>query len=325
MTSGLVSIIIPTRDRRGELVECLDSIERQDYPHVEVVVVDDHSEDDTAEYVSANHPSVRLIVAERRRQPSFLRNLGLRAADGEFVLFLDSDSELPRPDSLSTMVQVLRDHPDVAVLGGEIKVRGGRSDEAYGRNVRFNGETCPVAASAETPEALVDCDYVATCNCFGRAEDMRRVGGFDPYFGFGGEDVDFVLRVARGRRCCVSYATAVKHKQSPRGRNPDETYRYHFARVRQQLKNAPAGRFLAGLLYDLARVVLFYVLLVPKLIVKLALRQKVRRENFVGGYLVLKAYWANLRRLGKIRAARRMDFLSDECMAAFDKEAGDAR
>ncbi|MFO7900204.1 MAG: glycosyltransferase family A protein, partial [Planctomycetota bacterium] len=223
----LVSVIIPTRDRCEELIECLESIRRQEYQLVEVIVVDDHSEDDTAERVGREYPEVTLRTTETRRQPAFLRNLGLRAANGEFVLFLDSDSELPRPDTVSTMVRVLDANPGLGALGGEIKVNGPRQDVAYGRNVCFNGEPVAVEAPAEPPDRLVDCDYVATCNCFGRADDMRAVGGFDLYFGFGGEDVDFVVRLVGERRCAVSYATAVLHKQSPRGRNPDETARYH--------------------------------------------------------------------------------------------------
>ena len=316
--AGLVSIIIPTRDRRGELAECLGSIQQQDYPQREVIVADDHSEDDTAEYVRQTHPDVKLIVTDQRRQPAHLRNLGLRAARGEFVLFLDSDSELPRADWLSTMLSTLKANPEVVILGGEIKVHSARPDEAYGRNVRINGETCPVVASSSTPEALVECDYVATCNCFGRADAMRKAGGFDPYFGFGGEDVDFCLRVARGSRCRVSYATAVKHKQSPRGRNPDETYRYHVARVRQQIKNAGAAGFLAGMSYDLIKVALFHIALIPKLIIKLARRKQLRSENFTGGYLVVKAYAVNLLRVGSILAARKKDFLAVEEMAAFE-------
>jgi len=314
-----VSIIIPTRDRRGELAECLGSIRQQDYPQREVIVVDDHSEDGTAEYVRQTHPDVKLIVTDRRRQPAHLRNLGLLAARGEFVLFLDSDSELPRADWLSTMVNTLTANPEAVILGGEIKAHGGRPDEAYGRNVRINGETRPVVASSSTPEALVECDYVATCNCFGRADAMRRAGGFDPYFGFGGEDVDFCLRVTGRGRCHVSYATAVKHKQSPRGRNPDETYRYHVARVRQQIKNAGGARFAAGMLYDLIKVTLFYIALIPKLILKLARRERLRSENFTGGYLVLRAYAVNLLHLRSILAARKKDFLAADEMAAFER------
>ena len=215
------------------------------------------------------------------------------------------------------MVTTLQGRPEVPLLGGEIKVFGPTQDEAYGRNVRFNGETVPVAAPGSEPGRLVPCDYVATCNCFGRADRMREAGGFDPDFGFGGEDVDFCLRVARGRPCAVSHATAVRHKQSPRGRNPDETARYHTARVRQQLKNAPGTRLVLGMLYDLGRVLLFYLLLVPKVLVKLALRRELRRENFTGGYLILRAYALNLARLRAIRAARTTDFLSDAAMARF--------
>ncbi len=314
---GLVSVIIPCRNRRQELSECLQSIQQQDYREIETIVVDDCSTDDTVEFVRNEYPAVTVLQTDRQRQPAFVRNLGLRAARGEFVLFLDSDSELPRPDTIATMVRVLESDPELAALGGEIKVHGPRQDVAYGRGIRFNGETCPVEAPAEPPDRLVDCDYVATCNCFGRLEEMRRTGGFDPYFGFGGEDVDFVVRLVGDRRCAVSYQTAVLHKQSPRGRNPDETARYHLTRVRRQLKNAPTSRWLAGLGWDILRFGLFYLLLVPKLLIKLLMRKEMRVENLTGGYLILRAYARCLPELGEIRASRSVDFLSDEQMAKF--------
>jgi len=310
----LVSVVIPVHDRREELVDCLDSIGRQDYDAVEVIVVDDCSSDDTVGYVSGHYPDVLVLTNEVRSGPAFLRNRGINAAKGEFVLFLDSDVELPRPDWLATMVTTFREHDDVAVLGGEI--RPGNPEVAYGRGIGFHGVTYPIEARAS--DGLVDCAYVATCNCFGRADAMRAIGGFDPYYGFGGEDVDFVVRLARARgRCCASHATAVLHKRSPRGRHADETYRYHLTRVRQQIKNASPLRVVAGLAFDLLRCVLFYLLLPLKLLVMWARRRPIRRENLTGGWLLLLGYLKQIGRLGEIRNSRRADFLSPEQMARF--------
>jgi GT2 family glycosyltransferase len=311
---GLVSIVIPVRDRREELADCLDSIGKQDYPQVEIIVADDCSEDDTVEHVSEHYPGVAVLTNDARSGPSFLRNLGINAAKGEFVLFLDSDAELPRADWLSNMVATFRDHDGVAVLGGE--VRPENPGVAYGRGVRFNGVT--YAIEAREADGLVDCGYVATCNCFGRAEDMRAIGGFDPYYRFGGEDVDFVLRLARGRgRCCVSHATAVIHKRSPRGRHSDETYRYHVTRVRQQIKNSPGLRVIGGLLFDLLRFVVFYLLLPLKLLLKLGTRKSIRRENFTGGWLMMRGYIEHAGRIGEVRRSRAVDFLDPEQMVRF--------
>jgi GT2 family glycosyltransferase len=318
-TADLVSVVIPARDRREELVDCIESIRRQDHPH-EIIVVDDASEDDTVAFVREHYPDVTVLTGEHRAGPSHLRNRGIRTASGEFILFLDSDTELPRPDWLAHLVAVQRAHPDVALLGGEIRAAGD-PDVAFGRTIAFHGVTGPVAAPASEPETLVDCDYVATCNCFGRAERMRRAGGFDPAYRFGGEDVDFCVRVAQPPlRVCVSHATAVLHKRSPRGRHLDETYRYHLTRVRQQLKNAPPGRAALGIAYDLLRAAGFYVVLVPKLLVKLGRRERLRPENVLGGWLIVKACALNVARLGSIRRSRGVDHLDPERMATFERE-----
>jgi GT2 family glycosyltransferase len=318
-TRDLVSIVIPVRDRREELVDCIESIRRQTHPH-EIIVVDDASTDDTVAYITDHYPDVTVLTGEHRAGPSHLRNRGIRAAKGEFVLFLDSDTEMQRPDWLAHVVAIHRAHPDVVLLGGEIRMPA-EPDVAFGRKIAFNGVTFAVKAPESDPERLVECDYVATCNCFGRADRMREAGGFDPAYRFGGEDTDFCVRLARRfGRVCVSHATGIWHKRSPRGRHLDETYRYHLTRVRQQLKNAPAGRAAKGIAYDLLRAAGFYVVLLPKLAVKLLRREPLRAENFLGGWMILKACVLNLARLGAISRSRGVDHLAPERMAAFERE-----
>jgi glycosyltransferase involved in cell wall biosynthesis len=86
----LVSVIVPTRNSTRTLRACLDSIAGQTYPAVEIIVVDNHSTDDTAAIARAVTPQVLTQGPERSAQ----RNAGARAAHGVYFAFVDSDMVL---------------------------------------------------------------------------------------------------------------------------------------------------------------------------------------------------------------------------------------
>lgn len=84
----LVSIIVPTKDSAETIGTCLDSIEAQTYPELEIIVVDNYSHDDTVSIVS-RYPRVRIIVAGPERAAQF--NEGAKHAAGKFLYIVDSD------------------------------------------------------------------------------------------------------------------------------------------------------------------------------------------------------------------------------------------
>ena len=95
----LVSILVPARNEARAIAACVESLARQDYPHCEVLVLDDHSEDQTAAIVAevaARYPQVRLL----RGQPlppgwhgkAFACAQLAREAKGEWLLFADADT-----------------------------------------------------------------------------------------------------------------------------------------------------------------------------------------------------------------------------------------
>jgi len=312
----LVSIIIPTRNRRAEVLRCLASLplERGD---VEAIVVDDGSSDGTANEVNARHPRVRVMVNPASVGPGCARNQAIVQSNGRYVLFLDSDAALRNPATMDRMVSALEHDPGIGAIGGEIRARSG-AERAYGRTITWNGDSRAVAASARDEACLADCDFLATCCCMVTRELAARVGGFDPYYGFGAEDKDFGCRIARaGYRNCFATSCAAVHAPCPRGRDADETYRYHLTRVRFVLKNLSPFNVLCAAGLDLARVVAFYPLLPLKLAWKLLRGARVRTENFTAPLLILRAYLWNLRRLGHTRSCRTRDFLSPDEMDEF--------
>lgn len=96
----LVSVIVATYKREAELSRALQSLAAQTYPHIEIVLVDDNADADwnktVANVVDAfrrEHPSVafRYIANTLNRGSAETRNIGIEAASGEYITFLDDD------------------------------------------------------------------------------------------------------------------------------------------------------------------------------------------------------------------------------------------
>jgi hypothetical protein len=112
---ALVSVIIPCYNHARFLGEAIDSVTRQSYPHIEIIVVDDGSTDDT-EQVITKYPNIH-----RKRQENLgvarARNIGLSISRGAYVLFLDADDRL-LPDAVDTGVRSLASQKDYAFAFG---------------------------------------------------------------------------------------------------------------------------------------------------------------------------------------------------------------
>jgi hypothetical protein len=111
----LVSVIIPSYNRSDVLQLCLEALEEQTYPHIEVIVVDDCGTEDAAQV--AADLGAKVIRTRVNGGPTPARNLGAEHAAGEILLFLDADIALDR-DAVENAVRILESHPEIGALGG---------------------------------------------------------------------------------------------------------------------------------------------------------------------------------------------------------------
>lgn len=141
-----VTVIIPTYNRRQCLPVALDSVFRQLGVQVECIVVDDGSDDGTVDYIRTHYEARPLIVIEkpRRSGPQASRNLGMGAARGEFITFLDSDDFL-EPNTLAERVRICRrQNLDALFSGYRIRFVGRRWDLV--KNIRAIPRACYIDA-----------------------------------------------------------------------------------------------------------------------------------------------------------------------------------
>lgn len=134
----LVSVIIPTYDRAGMLMEAIGSVRAQNYAPIEVIVVDDGSTDGTAQRLQAAR-DVRLLRIDHTGRPGAVRNAGAAAAAGDYFAFLDSD-DLWMPGKLDAQMALLQGggRPPI-VHCRERWVRDGRTVSQAGQRHRRDG------------------------------------------------------------------------------------------------------------------------------------------------------------------------------------------
>ncbi len=122
MTS-LVSTIIPVYNRASLLKEAVASAMSQTYPHIEIIIVDDGSADDTslvADDLSRIHADRVTVIHQTNTGPGLAREAGRRRARGEFIQYLDSD-DLLLPRKFELQVAGLKAHPECAVSYGKTR------------------------------------------------------------------------------------------------------------------------------------------------------------------------------------------------------------
>lgn len=129
LIAGLVSTVIPVYNRAVMLREAVDSVLAQSWRPIEIIIVDDGSTDDTLKVedeIRAQHPEIVRVLRQENAGPGAARQLGLDAAQGEFVQFLDSD-DLLLPGKFSAQVTGLRADVEAGISYGKTYTRINKS------------------------------------------------------------------------------------------------------------------------------------------------------------------------------------------------------
>lgn len=193
----LVSVCIPHHNRHVFLRQALESIRNQDYPNVEVIVVDDGSTDPESlraldDLETQFAPRGWRLVRQENRYLGAARNAAARHANGEYLLFLDDD-DYAKPSEISMLMKV-----------------AGKT----GASIVTGGVDCFKGPNVPSPDQLPDYRWIpigpfpvlgAFMDCFGaagalvRRKDFHAIGGYTEDYGVGHEDWEFFARaVLRG-------------------------------------------------------------------------------------------------------------------------------
>ena len=216
-TQPLISIVMPNYNCLDYLPQALHSIEQQTYQQLEVIVVDDGSDDGSLDWLSeqALHNPGLQVIKTSRMGPAAARNVAIQAARGDFIAFLDADDSW-QPGKLAAQVHFHQQHPDIMFSFtdyDQVNGRGASLGKGFAAWERFRGIAAQESGYRylQQPFAvLFDENPVSTSSVMVRAEVLKSGYLFDETLP-SAEDVELWLRLASAGpvgftdRCEVDY------------------------------------------------------------------------------------------------------------------------
>jgi glycosyltransferase involved in cell wall biosynthesis len=203
MADVALSIVVPVHNDARNLAICLAALRRAVIQSSEMIVVDDASEDDICPI--ANQAEARYLRLPMRGGPGAARNAGWRIAQGEVVLFVDSDVVVP-PDATRRLLERFGQRPElVAVFGSYDDLPAAQSFYSQFRNLLHHYVHQTSSQDAQT--------FWAGFGAIRRSA-LENSGGFDEQIE-GMEDVELGMRLASGgARLSLDKSLQVKHLKS---------------------------------------------------------------------------------------------------------------
>jgi GT2 family glycosyltransferase len=209
----LISCVVVNWNRRELLRACLDSLARQDYPSVEIIVVDNGSTDGSVELCrSGLRMPVNLIRNSENRGFCAANNQGIAAARGEFVALLNNDAEA-EPGFLSALVRVFDGRADVGMAASKIVVweDPGLIDKA-GHLIYPDGQNRGRGTGERDHgqfDRIEEVLWPDGCAAMYRKSMVDQIGGFDEDFFAYGDDAELGLRARIAGWTCLYTPRAV--------------------------------------------------------------------------------------------------------------------
>lgn len=181
--SPLVSVIIPVYNTASYLRESILSARNQTHTAIEIVVIDDGSNQETKEEIARLQDKIDIVLSQENAGQSTARNKGIKAATGDYILILDSDDYF-KPDFVSKALVVLQEKPTVKfvscylnrfhenTIGPLVQMEGGTIEEYLFRNASIG-------------------------NGLFRKKDIVTIRGYDQEMRDGYEDWELMIRLLK--------------------------------------------------------------------------------------------------------------------------------
>lgn len=175
-----VSVIMPCYNDGKYIMEAIDSVRKQTWENVEIIIVDDGSDDtDTVQVLKSVENSGITLIQGGHRGPAAARNLGIKKATGEYILPLDADDTIEK-DYIEKAAVILDESQNVGIVYCHADLFGERDGKW------------------EIPEYSLRAELVDNCifvSSLFRKTQWEQVGGFCEKFKAGMEDYDFWLSI----------------------------------------------------------------------------------------------------------------------------------
>ncbi|MGK9477440.1 glycosyltransferase [Melioribacter sp. OK-6-Me] len=244
-----LSIIIVNYNVKEFLLNLLESIRKAtNNLSIEVIVVDNASEDGSVEAIKAKFPEVVLIVNEKNVGFGAANNIALKKARGKYLLLLNPDT-IVKEDTFSKMIEFFEKNPDAGIAGCKVLNPDGTLQLACRRSFPgpWTSFTKVMGLSSLFPKSkffarynltyldenqTYEVDAVSGAFLMMRREVYEKIGGFDPQFFMYGEDLDLCYRAQKaGYKVYYVHSTEIFHYkgESTKRSSIDETKYFYDA------------------------------------------------------------------------------------------------
>ncbi|ODS31850.1 MAG: putative glycosyl transferase [Candidatus Scalindua rubra] len=264
-----VSIVIPTLNRKRDIIKCVYFIRGLDYPkkNIEIIIWDNGSTDGTQE-------EVRRIFVEMEKEGwkdlNIIKsnvNLGVYTSRDElfkridhkadYVLSLDDDVFLPC-NSLTILIKSLQSHSEAGIIGPRTVYESRPGETAHGAGYvnLWVGRYSDIDTGS-----LVECDYVIGCCMLIKSEVVSKLKGFDRDYYTSHGEVDFCLRAKKkGYKILYDPGVIVRHNVAMGGTKTLERIYYLYRNKLLVIRKN------ASLLQKVSNLSLYTIFWVPKMI-----------------------------------------------------------
>ncbi len=233
-----IAVIILNWNRRDDTLRCIHSLVASNDIPLDVIVVDNASTDDSVQAIESAFPHVLIIRNERNLGFAEGNNVALRdvtAKNYEYVLLLNNDAVVA-PDTITRMIAVIRNRPDVAIVGPSICYlktpdivwsAGGQIDWQTG-DVTSTHYGRPISTLRADP---FEVDHLSGCCMLIRVAAIRVAGLLDPRFFMYYEESEWCARFSRyGYSLMICPSARAWHDISPRAQEGSPAIAYYMTR-----------------------------------------------------------------------------------------------
>jgi len=265
-----VSIIIPNYNGKHLLEKYLPSVflaVQNARTTFEIIVIDDGSKDESIGFIGSNFPNIKLLVNDQNRGFSYTCNRGIREAQYELILLLNSDVKLT-PDYFDHQWKYF-ERPDTFGVMAKIMSFDETKIEDAARLLYYSG--CRIKAnkfyySENTQDEHVYTAYLSGANALVNADKLKELGGFDEiYSPFSSEDFDLSLRAWQlGWKCYYEHQASCFHHIS--GSTKTQIKSNFIKKIYYRNRYILQAIHLHGLRRALRQYQQFFTELIPKLL-----------------------------------------------------------
>lgn len=211
MKDQLVSVVIVTKDRKKDLMDCVNSYLKSSYQPLEIIVVDNGSNPPLATWFTKKYPSVKLITSEFNIGAAAGRNLGLKDAKGDYIQFSDDDAYAER-GMVKNLVSVFKDNPQAGIVQPLVYDKQ-KKNYLQGAGHDINLTTGLIWASGVKVKDEGQYDglrEVPMCGCVWMVKRavFEKIGNYDEDYFIPYEDSDFSIRAKKAGFKLYCYSEA---------------------------------------------------------------------------------------------------------------------